>query len=115
MALAEKGWPRPPVLLRPMLVASHATVLLLIFAALILPAYPAWAWLPLVVMLISVPGVLAARTYTYRWLMMLLALPVALGLMELIANPALRLWSAALVFFSCTLFFCLALSLRTSG
>ncbi|MCH9025664.1 MAG: DUF2069 domain-containing protein [Proteobacteria bacterium] len=98
-----------------MLVASHATVLLLIFAALILPAYPAWAWLPLVVMLISVPGVLAARTYTYRWLMMLLALPVALGLMELIANPALRLWSAALVFFSCTLFFCLALSLRTSG
>ncbi|MCH8957953.1 MAG: DUF2069 domain-containing protein [Proteobacteria bacterium] len=98
-----------------MLLASHATVLLLIFAALILPAYPAWAWLPLVVMLISVPGVLASRTYTYRWLMMLLALPVALGLMELIANPALRLWSAALVFFSCTLFFCLALSLRTSG
>ena len=111
--MAEKGLSRPPVLLRWSLLASHATILLLIFAALILPAYPGWAWLPLAVMLVSVPGVLTARTYTYRWLMMLLALPVALGLMELIANPALRLWSAALVFFSCALFFCLALSLRT--
>ena len=112
--MAEKGLPRPPVLLRSMLLASNATGFLLIVAALILPAYPGWAWLPLVVMLISVPGVLGSRTYTYRWLMLLLALPVALGLMELIANPALRLWSAALVFFSCALFFCLALSLRTS-
>ncbi len=112
--MAERGWSRLPVALRPLLLGSHAAVLLLIFAALILPAYPGWAWLPLVVMLISVPGVLASRTYTYRWLMLLLALPVALGLMELIANPALRLWSAALVFFSCALFFCLALSLRTS-
>ncbi len=89
--------------------------MLLIIAALILPAYPGWwAWLPLVVMLLSIPGILASRTYTYRWLMMVLALPVALGLMELIANPALRLWSASLVFFSCMLFFCLALGLRTS-
>jgi len=112
--LAETGLSRPPVLIRSLLLASHAVVMLLILAALILPAYPWWAWLPLVVMLLSIPGILASRTYTYRWLMMVLALPVALGLMELIANPALRLWSASLVFFSCMLFFCLALALRTS-
>ncbi len=113
--MADRGLSRPPGLVRLLLLTSHAAVMLLIIAALILPAYPGWwAWLPLVVMLLSIPGILAARTYTYRWLMMVLALPVALGVMELIANPAIRLWSAALVFFSCSLFFCLALGLRAS-
>lgn len=113
--MADRGLSRPPVLVKSLLLASHAAVCLLIIAALILPAYPGWwAWPPLIVMLISVPGILASRTYTYRWLIMVLALPVALGVMELIANPAIRLWSAALVFFSCSLFFCLALSLRSS-
>jgi len=114
MTLAERGLLRTPLLLRSFLLASYAAVFLLMAVASILPAYPVWAWLPLVVMLMSVPGILGSRAYTYRWLMMALALPVALGLMELIANPALRLWSAALVFFSCALFYCLALGLRTS-
>ena len=111
--MAETGLPRNHFLIRSLLLASYSIVLALILAALILPAYPGWAWLPLAPLLVSVPGILRSRVYTYQWLMMALALPIALGLMELVANPALRLWSAALVFFSCILFFCLTLNLRS--
>lgn len=112
--MAERGLSRDRFLIRSLLMASHAIVLALIFTALVLPAYPGWVWLPLIPLLVSIPGIVRSRVYTYRWLMMALALPIALGLMELVANPALRLWSAALVFFSCILFFCLTLNLRSS-
>ena len=112
--LAERGLSRDRFLIRSALLASHAIVLALISTALVLPAYPGWVWLPLVPLLVSIPGIVRSRIYTYRWLMMALALPIALGLMELVANPALRLWSASLVFFSCILFFCLTLNLRSS-
>ena len=87
---------------------------LMITAALILPDFPAWVWLLAPLVLMSVHGITLSRVYTYRWLMMALALPLMLGLMELVANPLRRFWSASLVFCSVCLFISLALGLRTA-
>lgn len=98
--------------------AQHAPLILvtLLFAVtaagLITDVFPHWAWILLAPLLVAAPGMFKRRLYTYRWLSLTLTFFLVFGFTEMIANPQIRIWSAALVALSVLLFLSLVLGLR---
>ena len=101
-----------------------AASLILWFALLAFQASLLWPgsavsyyWsLPLfVVLLLPLPGLIAGRTYTYRWIGFLALLYFCVGISELMANPGLRIYALGTTVCSTLLFFATIYFARRQG
>lgn len=87
--------------------------------SLLLPAFEvSYYWcLPLIVaLLIPLPGLIADRLYTYRWIGFLTLLYFCVGISELVANPDLRIYGfgttiASILLFLSTIYYARRLAL----
>jgi uncharacterized membrane protein len=71
-----------------------------------------WPLLLIVPLLAPLRGLVRGRRYTYAWSTLLVTGYVGLGLAEVVANPAARIWPALIVFVAFALFVALVLYLR---
>lgn len=66
-------------------------------------------------LLLALPGMLRGRSYTYAWNSMLLLLYVALGLTELLSNPAEQFYALAVLLLTVLTFIASQLYVRGKG
>lgn len=66
-------------------------------------------------LLLALPGMLRGRSYTYAWNSMLLLLYVALGLTELLSNPAEQFYALAVLLLTMLTFIASQLYVRGKG
>ena len=89
---------------------------ILVWKAWIDPSYP--AALPLLIMLIplllALRGIVYARRYTHAWITLLLPFYFALGISDVYADAAARVYGCGLMAFSLLLFISAIAYLRTS-
>ena len=99
------------------------SVLLLAQLSLLLPASaanPYWASVLVIAMLIPARGLFSARHYTYKWIGFLTMVYFCIGVAELVATPALRLYGFAttvgsMLLFWSSIYFARYLNLKASS
>ncbi len=95
--------------MHPLKIVALLTWLLLLVLQAALPwlmAAPAnyWTLLLALPLLLPLPGLLAGRRYTYKWIGFLTLLYFCIGISELLSNPQLRVYAVGTIAASTLLF-----------
>lgn len=71
----------------------------------VLVDHPAWAIIASVPLVLPIVGLFKDKLYTYKWFGFLTLLYFCIGISELVANPALRIYALVTLVCSITLLF----------
>ncbi len=84
---------------------SWVVLVLAQLSLLILVDHPAWAIVATVPLILPIVGLFKDRLYTYKWFGFVTLIYFCIGISELIANPALRIYALVTLVCSIVLLF----------